>query len=224
MALLHFNRDLENLKKQFLSLFALVEDNLRKALRSLEERNDELAREVIRGDKSVDGAEVGVEEECLKILALHQPVGQDLRYITAILKINRNLERLGDQAVAIARITHALRAQPMPEWPPEIGEIAEKALRMLQLAFESIIHLDTAIARQVWTGDDEVDELTERALLTLRSEMRAHPERLDALLGLNSLVYILERVADHATNIAKDVLYTVLGEIVRHRGKEFKRG
>jgi len=221
MALLHFNRDMERLKARFVDLFALVDEALKKALKALNERNETLAEEVIRDDRRVDAAEVEVEEECLKILALHQPIAQDLRYLVSILKINRDLERVGDQAVAISHIVLHLRDCAVPEIP-ELKPLIQEVTQMMRWAFDAFLRLDVELARKVWSEDDRADDWFEQAIGRILSLIRANPARADRLLPLYSLVHILERVADHATNVAKDTLYSVLGEIVRHRGREFK--
>lgn len=223
MALLHFNRDVERLRKQFWTLFATVDENLALALKAFFERDAALAGNVMGRDAGVDHMEVEVEEACLKILALHQPVGHDLRYIAALLKINRNLERVGDQAVNIARSARELQGLPLVEPPDGLARLAELAVEMMKKAFDAIIRLDEERAREVWNEDDEADAIAGRLVGEIRGRMRAAPEHAESLTRLYSLVHILERVCDHATNIAKDVLYTMLGEIVRHRGREFKR-
>ncbi len=221
MALLHFNRDMERLKARFLGLFALVEEALQKSLKALNERDNTAAQQVIYDDQRVDAAEVEVEEECLKILALHQPIAQDLRYLVSILKINRDLERVGDQAVAVAQIALELSDRAHPEIP-ELGPLMQQAVGMMQRAFGAIINLDVELARRVWSEDDRADQLFQDALQRIQKLTHVQTGRVEVLFSIYSLVFILERVADHATNIAKDVLYTVLGEIVRHRGRDFK--
>lgn len=222
MALQHFTRDLEGLKKRFLLLFAMVEESLQKSMQAFIDRDVTAAEQVAVDDKRVDSAEVGVEEECLKILALHQPIAQDLRYIVSILKINRDLERIGDQAAEIARIAIYLSDRACPEIP-ELRPLMDHVVGMLKRAFDSIINLDVEQARRVWAEDDRADQLSQEALQRIETGIARQPAQAAALLQLYSLVFILERIGDHAANIAKDVLYTVLGEIVRHRGRDFKR-
>ncbi|MDZ4199489.1 MAG: phosphate signaling complex protein PhoU, partial [Kiritimatiellia bacterium] len=166
--------------------------------------------------------EVEVEEECLKILALHQPVAQDLRYIVAILKINRVLERVGDHAASIAKSARALKGKSVPEWPAEMEEMAEQARHMMRKAFASVIALDVDLAREVWNADDSVDELTGTVMRLLRDRLNEQDSRREAVMRAVTVVNLIERIADNAANVAKDVLYCVLGEIVRHRGREFK--
>jgi len=222
MALQHFTREMEGLKKRFLLLFAMVEESLQKSMQAFLDRDATAAEQVAVDDKRVDVAEVGVEEECLKILALHQPIAQDLRYVVSILKINRDLERIGDQAAAIARITIGICDRASPD-VPELRPLMEHTVGMLKRAFDSIINLDVEMARRVWNEDDQADQLTQEALQRIETQMTRQPAAIGALLPIYSLVFILERIGDHAANIAKDVLYTVLGEIVRHRGRDFKR-
>ncbi len=222
MALQHFNRDIEALKKQFLLMFAMVEESLQKSMQSFLDRDVLAAEQVAVDDKRVDVAEVGVEEECLKILALHQPIAQDLRYVVSVLKINRDLERIGDQAAAIARITMAVSDRTTPDLP-ELRPLMDHVMGMLKRAFDSVINLDVEQARQVWNEDDRADELAQSAIRRIETLLVRQPSAGAALLPVYSLVFVLERIGDHAANIAKDVLYTVLGEIVRHRGRDFKR-
>ncbi len=221
MALLHFTRDVDGLKSKFLRLFAFVEETLQKSIRAYWDRDAAAAQEVISDDHRIDGAEVMVEEDCLKILALHQPIAQDLRYIVSLLKINRDLERIGDQSKSIANIALQVSDRALPE-VPELRALADQVVAMLRESFASVINLDIEQARRVWREDDRADAFAQEALARLQAQMRTQPERLEHLLPIYSLVFILERVGDHAANIAKDVLYTISGEIVRHRGHEFK--
>lgn len=221
MALLHFTRDLDGLKSKFLRLFAFVEETLGKSLRAYWDRDAAAAQEAISDDHRIDGAEVTVEEDCLKILALHQPIAQDLRYIVSLLKINRDLERIGDQSKSIAHIALQVSDRDQPEIP-ELRALTDEVLAMLRESFASVISLDAEQARRVWRSDDRADVLAREALARLIKQMQERPDRVEHLLPIHSMIYILERVGDHAANIAKDVLYTVTGEIVRHRGHEFK--
>jgi phosphate transport system protein len=222
MALMHFMRDVERLRRLFLALFSRVEEALGRGIRAFVEQDAELAARVIAEDREIDTAEVEVEEEVLKILALHQPVAQDLRYLVSLLKINRDLERIGDQAVAVAEVTQRLNAQARGQVPPALLALMDRAVAMLRQAFDALIRLDVERARQVWAGDDEADDLARAAVAAIQDEIRRAPHRAPVLMELHELAAVVERIADHSANVAKDVLYVVTGEIVRHRGREFK--
>lgn len=215
-------REFVGLRRQVLALSAAVEDNLRAAVRAVLERDEALAQRVIEKDREIDRTEVEVEEECLKILALHQPVAIDLRYIVAMLKINHDLERVGDLAVNIAERAASLCALPSVEVPYDLPRLTDRAQYMIARSLDAMIHLNEAQAREIWLSDDEVDQLNREAYRRIVEGLRKHPDHIEQLLSLLSVARQLERIADHATNIAKDVLYMVQGEIFRHRAKQFK--
>lgn len=215
----HLQRDVERLKKMFLSLSAMVEEQLRRAVISVSERNTDLAETVIETDQSIDRMEIDVEEECLKILALHQPVANDLRYIVAILKINGDLERIGDLAVNIAERTLLLARHERIDVPYDFSGMAAKVQNMLKRCLDGLVNLDPQLCRTVLTDDDEVDNMNREMYDQVEEEILAHttPDHLDSCINLLSVSRNLERIADHATNIAEDVIYLVEGDIIRHR-------
>ncbi|MFH0910004.1 MAG: phosphate signaling complex protein PhoU [Planctomycetota bacterium] len=213
----HLQREMERLKKKLLGLSAFVEENLLLALRSLEERDRALAEEVRARDLQVDRMEVEIEEDCLKILALHQPVAIDLRFVVAVLKINNDLERIGDQAVNIANKVKAIGERGEVLAVVDLRLILMKARRMLREALDSLVRMDVALARAVCAADDEVDTLKREAREKVEAALRATPERAASLLSALGAVRNLERIADLSTNIAEDVLYMAEGRIVRHR-------
>ena len=190
---------------------------MRNAVKAVLERDEALAKRVIQEDHLIDTAEVDVEEECLKILALHQPVAHDLRYIVAMLKINHDLERISDLAVTIAKRAVALCSLPEPNVEFEISSMAEKTVQMVARSLDALINRDANLARDNWFSDDEVDAMCARNYDLVEEQIRKHPEHLSALLSLLNVSRNLERIADHATNISKDVIYMIEGEIVRHR-------
>ena len=218
----HLHREIENLKQQILSLSAVVEENVQRSVRALVNRDETLAAEAVRLDEDkVDRTEVDVEEECLKILALHQPVASDLRFIIAVLKINNDLERVGDMAVNIAeRAEHLAKACPV-EVPIDIRAMCEKAQSMLKRSLDALVNLDADLARGVCAQDDEVDELNRANYAAIQERIRTHPDDIEYLMHILAVSRHLERIADHATNIAEDVLYMVEGEIVRHRAADY---
>jgi phosphate transport system protein len=212
----HLQNDLERLKKAVLEIGTLVEESLTRAIVSLTSRNRALAEEVIEGDHEIDRREVLIEEECLKILALHQPVAKDLRFVVAILKLNNDLERVGDLAVNIAQRTLTLAsAAPLPI-PEDLVEMAQKARNMLIGSFDALIESDPKRAREVCMADDEVDMMHRDLFQRFQDEIRKSPQQVEEYVQLLSITRYLERVADQATNIAEDVIYMVEGHVVRH--------
>ena len=218
----HLDREIDRLKNMILSLSAVVEDSVCCAVKALVERDSALATQVLNADAQVDEAEVEVEEEGLKILALYQPVAIDLRFIIAVLKINSDLERVGDMAVNIAERAAFLAQQEPPEMPIDFREMAGKAQAMLRQSLDALVNMDSALALQVCAQDDQVDEINRQMYLRIQDAIRAYPDRLEALMHLLAVSRHLERIADHATNIAEDVIYMVEGEIVRHRAADYQ--
>jgi phosphate transport system protein len=213
----HWERDLVNLERHMLTMAGAVEEAIHLGIRALRERNPALAQRVIDGDAAIDEEENYVEDECLKMLALHQPVATDLRRIVAVLKINTDLERMADLAVNIAERAADLAQRPPVAVPAHVGPMAERATAMVRNGLDAFVNLDARLARRVIRQDDEVDRYNREVIEELMDAMRASPAAIPALLSLFSVARRLERIADHATNIAEDVLYLVDGEIVRHR-------
>lgn len=213
---MHLQREIDKLKKHLLSLCALVEDQVQMAIRALLERDEALARDVERRDAAVDQREIEVEEDCLKTLALYQPVAIDLRLIIAALKINNDLERIGDLAVNIAHKAAALAAEPPMEIPFDIGGMWDKTQGMLRDSLNALVNMDAGLAQEVCSRDDEVDRMKHQARVGMEEMIRRNPERVPSLLRLMAVSRNLERVADCAANIAEDVIYMVEGRIVRH--------
>lgn len=214
-------KELQKLKKRILSLGAMVEERVRMAIQAVQTRDATLAKNIIDTDREIDEAEVEVEEECLKILALHQPVAVDLRFITAVIKINNDLERIGDEAVNIAERVAYIAKRPPVTVPLDYGLMAEKTESMLKTSLDSLVNLDVDLAYEVCLKDDEIDDMDRSNHNILRDVIRHQPERVTSLTNLLSVSRHLERIADHATNIAEEVIYMVEGEISRHRMKEF---
>jgi phosphate transport system protein len=212
----HLERDLENLQRDLLALAASVEEAIHKAIRALQDRETRLAEQVIVGDNAIDQEENHVEEECLKILALHQPVAVDLRRITAALKINTDLERMADLAEDIAERALQLAKPPHIAVPERLQRMTDLATTMVRQSLDAFVNLDPRLARRVCRLDDEVDRYNEEIIEELIRVMQQAPEMVAPGLSLFSATRHLERIADHATNIAEDVIYLVEGEIVRH--------
>jgi phosphate transport system protein len=215
----HLRTDLTRLEKLLLNEGGCVEEAMRKAIYALQQRRADLARLVIDGDAEVDRREVEIEEECLKVLALHQPVATDLRFITACLKINNDLERVGDIAVNIAERALFLAGCPPIRIPRDLITMMEGATRMLREALDAFVNEDAAAARRICVEDDDVDNCHRAVFHGMLLVMQEHPDEIERAMQLVSVSRNLERLADHATNIAEDVIYMVEGEIIRHRAR-----
>ena len=212
----HLQREIDRLKRKVLALGALVEENLRLAFQAIDQRDAAKARRVIATDVLIDQNEVDVEEECLKILALYQPVASDLRFVAAVIKINSELERIGDLSANIAERALQLIDEHPVAVPHHVAVMADRTWTILEKALDALVRQDALMAREVLVADDEVDELYAELIDELKAVIRADLEHLDAIVLLFSVARYLERLADHATNIAEDVLYMVEGEIQRH--------
>lgn len=213
----HLERDLENLQRDLLALAASVEEAIHKAIRALRERETNPARQVIEGDTQIDQEENHIEEECLKILALHQPVAVDLRRIAAALKINTDLERMADLAEDIAERALYLAQWPAIPVPEKLQRMTDLTTTMVRQSLDAFVNLDARQARRVCRLDDEVDRYNNEIIHELIGMMQESPDMVEPGLSLFSATRHLERIADHATNIAEDVVYLVEGTIVRHQ-------
>ncbi len=209
-------KEIENLKKKMLRLSTMVEENVERAVRSIEKRDADCARKVIDMDAAIDIMDVEVEEECLKVLALHQPVATDLRFIITVLNINHNLERIGNLAVNMAKRSKALSARPDFVFSSNFPAMMEKARGMLEKCLDAFIKLDPKLALEVCASDDEVDLLYKEMFEKVKTGLAQSPSNVDEYLHMLSISRHLERVADHATNIAEEVIYMVEGSIIRH--------
>jgi phosphate transport system protein len=216
---LHFRREIDRLKKLILALGAIVEETVQKSVRSFEERNVPVAKSIIENDSLIDQKEVEVEEECLKILALHQPVAIDLRYVIAVLKINNDLERVGDLAVHIAERTLALAHTRINRHYINFDMMANMTRDMLKKSLDALINLDTRMAREICTMDDRIDEVHEQTFNKIEKLINENPQEAPVILHYLSVSRYLERIADLATNIAEDLVYLVEGRIARHDKK-----
>ena len=216
----HLRRDLESIERRLLLLATQVEEAARRSVTALIERRIDLAEKVIDGDLEIDRREVELEEDCLKALALHQPVASDLRFITACLKINNDLERIGDLAANIAQRAISLAARASVTIPPRFGSgMMEVTSRMLRESIEAFLKGDAQLARHVYEEDDQVDRDNRKVIENLLEGVHEDESYLEAAFELFSVSKSLERIGDHATNIAEDVIYLVEGDIVRHRMK-----
>ena len=212
----HFSRELEKIKKLILSLGAMVEEQVRMATQAVETHDAELAQQIIKSDYDVDEMEVEIEEECLKILALHQPVAVDLRFLIAVIKINNDLERIGDQAVNIAERVDVIAKRDLSDLFFDYTSMGEKVQEMLKMSLDALVSMDYDLAYSVVMMDDEVDQIKSDAYDRIKQAMSNHPDKIGYLINLLLISRHLERLADHATNIAEEVIYLIEGEIVRH--------
>ena len=212
----HFSRELEKIKKQILSLGAKVEEQVRMATQAVETHDAELAKQIIKSDFDIDEMEVEIEEECLKILALHQPVAVDLRFLIAVIKINNDLERIGDQAVNIAERVDVIAKRDLSEFFFDYTSMGEKVQQMLKMSLDALVNMDYDVAYSVVMRDDEVDQIKGDAYDRIKQAMSKHPDKIGYLINLLLISRHLERLADHTTNIAEEVIYLIEGEIIRH--------
>lgn len=214
---IHLTRDLERLQRDLLALAALVEETVHKATRALQTRNADLAREVIAGDGQIDREDNHLNEECLKLLALHQPVASDLRRVAAAMMITTDLERMGDLAEEIAERALALIEQKQLPIPEKLQRMSDLTTLMVRHSLDCFVNQNKEQAERVLRMDDEVDRYNVEIIQELVQAMKSSPELIEPGLSLFSATRHLERIADHATNIAEDVIYLIGGEIVRHR-------
>ena len=217
----HLRSELEKLKNELLDLSTQVHGSLNKAVLSVKNLDQTIAREVIEQDSIIDHAEVEVEEDCLKILALHQPVANDLRFVVASLKINSDLERIGDLAVNISERTIYLGKAPPVKVPFDFGKMSEKVSLMLKRSIDAFINQDVKLAHTIWQSDDEVDQINSEMYNVVYAEIRRSPNDVESLIHYLSISRHLERIGDYATNICEDVIYMVEGKIVRHNPEKF---
>ena len=214
---LHLSQDLDEAHNSLLKLSGQVEDMIALAVKSLVERRGSLASEVIQRDTEIDRAEVRIEEECLKMLALHQPVAADLRRITTMMKINNDLERIADLACNIAQRADSLCQFPEFPIPSGINEMATMITKMVRLSLDAFVHRDIELAKSVIEQDDPVDAKNVQVIEKLAQLMSEDTSKIVAALHCFSASRHLEQIADHAVSIAEDIIYMVEGVIIRHR-------
>ena len=212
----HLQKEIEKLKKQIVLLAGSVEKRVADAVKSIDQRDAQLAQQIKDSDQIIDQTEIEVEEECLKTLALYQPVAMDLRFIVAVLKINSDLERIGDEAVNIAGRSLNINAYPKIEINFDLKTLALKVMAMLKRSLDALVNLDAAMAHSVIDSDDEIDETVRVLFQQVKDEIRRQPEKIDYIIEYMRINRHLERIADHATNIAEDIVYMIEGKIVRH--------
>ncbi len=212
----HLQREIDRVKKSLLAVSAIVEDQVQASVSALLDRDIKLAESVERRDADIDRREVELEEECLKILALYQPVAIDLRFIVAAMKINNDLERIGDLAVNIARKATSFAAETSMPIAFDIAGMSEKTQAMLRDSLDALVNMDAPLAADVCRRDDEVDRIKREIRLGAEDQIRREPQNVRPLMRLLAVSRNLERIADCATNIAEDVIYMCDGRIIRH--------
>jgi phosphate transport system protein len=218
----HLQVELEKLKKRILLMAGMAEESVQNAVKALKSRDLDLAERTIEGDQAMNDLEVEIEEECLKILALHQPVAVDLRFIVAVIKINNDLERVGDMAVNIAERVLIVAKVPPVSLAFDFEAMAAKAEAMLKMSLDSLVNLDVDMAYKVGLMDDDVDAMKIHCYDLVKEAIKKEPDRANCLINLLLVSRHLERIGDHATNIAEEVIYMVEGEIHRHKMEVFE--
>jgi phosphate transport system protein len=216
----HLIRQIDTLKQKILYEGTCVEDAIAQAVQSLINRDRVLASEVIQHDDEIDRLEVEIEEECLKTLALYQPVAADLRFVVAILKINNDLERIGDLATNIAKRAISLADADYADMVPDIRTMANKAQSMVKASLDALVSQDSRLARRVREDDDIVDNMRRDIQTKVKEHLRQFPQDFENWSKISSASRHIERVADMATNIAEEVVYMAEGAIVRHHPQE----
>jgi phosphate transport system protein len=210
-----FHMELQKLNKKLLLLSAMVEDRVRKAVKVIETHDEEMIQSIILSDYEVDEMEIEIEEDCLKILALHQPVAGDLRFLIAVIKINNEIERIADIAVSIAIRVQTIGDSSTITNSFDYSTMSEKVIQMLKMSLDALVNRDAEQARQIFHIDDEVDALRNQAYDAAKEMIRKNPEHPGRQINIYLLARHLERIADRATNIAEEVIYLVDGAIVR---------
>jgi len=213
--------DIRKLKDKIIAMGEAVEDRVYQATLAVINRDTSKAEAVIKGDREIDDMEVDIEEDCLKLLALYQPVAVDLRFIVAVLKINSDLERIGDLAVNIAERGLYLANQDRFEIPFNLSAMVELAEKMVTESIDSLVNRDVRLAHQIRAADDKMDAMNREMYTKLKGMLTTDTEHVNNLLHALSVGRHLERIADHATNIAEDVIYLVDAQIIRHQPELF---
>jgi phosphate transport system protein len=218
-----FDAELNALNEKLLHMARLAEESVALAVKSLKERNEALAQDVFKREGAINLLEIDIDELCMKLLALRQPVASDLRFITSAMKIGSDLERVGDLAVNIAEVSLELLKQPVLKPLLDIPRMASLAQGMVRDSLNAFVNRDEKLARAVCERDDEVDSLNDQIFRELLTYMMNDPATIDRSVGLILIGRHLERIADHATNIGEDVIYLVLGKTIKHHIEEIRR-
>ncbi|OGR12664.1 MAG: phosphate transport system regulatory protein PhoU [Desulfobacterales bacterium RIFOXYA12_FULL_46_15] len=212
----HLQREIEKIKKEILCLGAMVEDRFQKAIYAVKTSDQGLAQKIMDTDFEIDKREIEVEEECLKILALHQPVATDLRFIVAVIKINNDLERIADYACNIAK-RFIISSHDPNIFKYDYAPMADQAAKMLRKSLDALVRMDVDMAYIVRDMDAVVNAMRNEAYETMKKDIQRRPEMVGEIINMYLISRHLERIGDHTTNIAEEVIYLIEGEIVRHR-------
>ncbi len=213
----HLQRDLDSLKKDIVHLGSLVQNSTQSVVEFLGTKSEQQLQEVLEYEDRINELEVDIEEHCLKVLALHQPVAIDLRFIIVIMKVNNDLERMGDQAVNISHRVKSLIDGPELPISLPIDEMTNAVQRMVSLSLEALVSQDPAIARKVVDMDDIVDDLNAQTYDLIRETIQANPSLVNSAMSMATISSNLERIGDLCTNIAEEVIFMVEGQVIRHQ-------
>lgn len=211
----NFHREIEGVRQKLLTLGSMVEDRVRKACSIINTGDIQLAKKIIKTDWEIDEMEIEIEEECLKILALHQPVARDLRFLITVIKVNNEMERIGDYAAQIAKRVKVISKDQDLSFPYDFTEMTDKVMAELKMSLDALVERDVESAHRIFILDQEIDKLRNKAYKKVKKEMSSNPQFAPSLLNFYLLARHLERIADRATNIAEEVIYMVEGEIIR---------
>lgn len=212
----HLQRDIERLRKDILMLGSLVEEATDKSIKVIGRSDEKILDELFEGEERINQMEVDIQEECLKVLALHQPVATDLRFIVAVMKVNNDLERMGDQAINIAGRVRSLMGEKPLSAPVDFVAMGEVARRMVHLSLEALVNQDVEAARRVGEMDDELDEMHADSYRIIQEAMKEDPEMIKTGVSYLTISSNLERIGDLSTNIAEETVFMEEGEVVRH--------
>jgi phosphate transport system protein len=218
--MIRLEEEISKLKKMLFEMATSVEEMIAKSIKALKDRNMIMAEEVIKSDAKINEMEIDIDNQCIRILALYHPEAEDLRTVSMIMKINNDLERIGDHAVNIAEKTIYLADKPPVKPLIDIPKMADKAIQMLQESLDAFVNKDAELAVEVCKRDDEVDSLEPQIVRELITYMIGDPQTIDRSLNLILIAREIERVADLATNIAEDTYYIVSGKSLKHHSLE----
>jgi phosphate transport system protein len=216
---IHLLREVDVIKKDITRLGTMVEENLHRAIKSIHEGNRDLAKTAIGFDREIDDMEMELEENILKVMALHQPVAADLRFLVTVLKVNGELEAIGGQVVNIAKRSLDLIEANRLDIPYDFAAMANKVSVLLRRSLDALILVDLEEAKGLLDADNEVDEFHSKVMGIIKEELKEHPDRVQILICDMTISKCLERIADHIEAIAEDTIYLIDGQIVRHRSK-----
>ncbi|MBA3010989.1 MAG: phosphate signaling complex protein PhoU [Proteobacteria bacterium] len=211
----HLDRAMLRIKKEILALGAMVEDRFKRSVSAVQAEDLELAQFIIDTDYKVDEREIEIEEECLKMLALYQPVAADLRLIVAVIKINNDLERIADYAVNIAR-RYKISSYNSNKFKYDYTAMGDLAAKMLKMSLDALVGMDVDMAYRVREMDAKVNVMRNDAYEIMKADIQKHPEMVEEIINMYLISRHIERVGDHTTNIAEEVIYLIEGEIIRH--------